>query len=259
MRIDLHNHTTRCNHASGTMQQYILRAIELQIDIFGFSEHAPMEYDQKYRMGFDQLGGYFAEIATLQQQYGKDIEILKALEVDYLPGFMDKRVLEAKVDYLIGSVHFLNGWGFDNPEFIGGYKDKDIDSIYKEYFSAIEKMAQTELFDVVGHLDLIKVFGYKPQGDIKDIVYGALKAIQKSQMVIELNSAGIKKPVKEPYPSKEILQMAHDLGIAITFGSDAHSVDQVGFGYEQTKALAREVGYRKCTLFRNRKPQVVTF
>ena len=80
MRVDLHNHTTRCNHAEGTMGEYIQRAIELGIDIYGFSEHAPMEFDQHYRMRFDELDGYFEEIEKLQNLYEGQIEILKALE-----------------------------------------------------------------------------------------------------------------------------------------------------------------------------------
>jgi histidinol-phosphatase (PHP family) len=51
-------------------------------------------------------------------------------------------------------------WGFDNPEFIGVYKSKDIDTIWAEYFDAISAMAKTQLFDIVGHLDLIKVFKF---------------------------------------------------------------------------------------------------
>jgi len=70
---------------------------------------------------------------------------------------MDERVLHADVDYLIGSVHFIDGWGFDNPEFIGRYEHEDIDLIWQKYFDTIEAMAEAKLFDIVGHLDLIKV------------------------------------------------------------------------------------------------------
>ena len=49
--------------------------------------------------------------------------------MDYLEGHMDERILNAKVDYLIGSVHFIDGWGFDNPEFIGKYENQNIDEI----------------------------------------------------------------------------------------------------------------------------------
>ena len=161
MRIDLHNHTTRCNHAEGTIDEYINRAIELGIDIYGFSEHAPMEFDKHYRLAFNKMSDYSKEILDAQYRYKNRIKILLGYEVDYLKGYIDKRVLEASVDYLIGSVHFLDKWGFDNPEFIGEYKNRDIDEVYKEYFIKITEMADSGLFDIVGHLDLIKVFNLK--------------------------------------------------------------------------------------------------
>jgi histidinol-phosphatase (PHP family) len=120
-RIDLHNHTTRCNHAEGTIDEYIEKAIELGIDIYGFSEHAPMDFDKNYRLAFCDMDAYASDILEAKKKYENYIEILLGYEVDYLPGYMDERVLNAKVDYLIGSVHFIDKWSFDNPEFIGGW------------------------------------------------------------------------------------------------------------------------------------------
>jgi len=99
-RIDLHNHTTRCNHAEGTVNEYIERAIELGINIYGFSEHAPMDFDEKYRLPFCDMDAYTNEILEAKEKYKNDIEILLGYEVDYLPGHMNERVLNAKVDYL---------------------------------------------------------------------------------------------------------------------------------------------------------------
>jgi len=159
MRVDLHNHTTLCNHATGTSEEYIQRAIELGIDVYGFSDHAPMPYDPKYRMDISAKPLYEKEILDLKEIYKNDIEVLLGYEVDYLDGFILDEIVHAKVDYLIGSVHFLKNkqdmWGFDNPEFIGVYKSKDIDTIWSEYFDAIEAMAKTGLFDIVGHFSYI--------------------------------------------------------------------------------------------------------
>ena len=150
MNIDLHNHTTLCNHAEGSMEEYILKAIEMDIDVFGFSEHAPMAFDEKYRMSLDDIEYYSNEIKRLQEKYNDKIEIKYGYEVDYLPNFHEKIIIENKdVDYLIGSVHFLDKWGFDNPEFIGEYKNRDINEIWKDYFIAIQDMAKSNLFDIV--------------------------------------------------------------------------------------------------------------
>jgi len=81
MRIDLHNHTTRCNHAKGSMQSYIERAIELGIDIYGFSEHAPMDFDEYYRLNFDEMSAYTQDVLRLKEQYKDDIKILLGYEL----------------------------------------------------------------------------------------------------------------------------------------------------------------------------------
>ena len=190
MKIDLHNHTVLCNHAEGTVDAYVEKAIAEGIDVFGFSDHAPMHFDPAYRMSFEQMDAYREMVMKAQKRYAGKIDVRFAYEVDYLPGYMDDRVLNADVDYLIGSVHFIDGWGFDNPEFIGRYEHEDIDKIWRDYFGLIEAMAESRLFDIVGHLDLIKVFKFMPRTPIAKIAAPALQAIKKADMAIELNVAG---------------------------------------------------------------------
>lgn len=263
MRVDLHNHTVLCNHATGSVEDYILKAIELGIDVYGFSDHAPMTFDPKYRMDISQRHIYETWVNEVKEKYKDKIKVLLAYEVDFLDGHILDEILNAKVDYLIGSVHFLKNkndmWGFDNPEFIGVYKSKDIDTIWKEYFDAIEAMAKTGYFDIVGHLDLIKVFKFLPKKDIRLLARNALKAIKKSNMVLEINPAGLRKPIAETYPSISLLEEAFDLGLNITFGSDAHEIEQVGFRYEDASKTAKSIGYTKCMTFENRDRELVIF
>ena len=259
MRVDLHNHTTLCNHAEGEMYQYVEKAIASGTEYFGFSEHAPMPFDEKYRMRSDQMDLYRQNISQLKERYKDKITLLSGLEVDYLPGYMQEDVLNADVDYLIGSVHFLDKWGFDNPEFIGEYQNRDIDTIWQEYFDAIEAMAKTGYFDIVGHLDLIKVFNFMPKKDIRLLAKKALKAIKKADMVVEINMAGYRKPVKEPYPSPLLLEEVKALDIPITFGSDAHKPEQVSLFAKEVVSLAKEIGFDKCAVFQDRNKQLLNF
>ena len=259
MTIDLHNHTILCNHAEGNLSSYIEAAIAQGIDKYGVSDHAPMNFDPKYRMSFEEMSLYQDMVKEVQTKYQDKIDVLFAYEVDYLPGHMDKRVLDADVDYLIGSAHFIDKWGFDNPEFIGKYEGADIDTIWQEYFDLIRDMAQTGYFDIVGHLDLIKVFKFMPKGSVVSIAEEALQAIKKADMVLELNVAGYRKPCAEPYPSKALLQRAFELDIPITFSSDAHKPEQVGLYRQEIEAFAKEVGYTQCAYFKKRKRHMVDF
>ena len=259
MIVDLHNHTPLCNHAEGKIEEYVKKAIESGTKYFGFSDHAPMDFDPKYRMKFEEMKEYESAVLELKKKYANKIEILLAYEVDYLKGHMDTRVLNADVDYLIGSVHFLEGWGFDNPEFIGAWETQDIDEIWQKYFDTIEEMADSNLFDVVGHLDLIKVFKFMPKGNINTMAKKALEAIKRADMVLELNVAGYRKPVAESYPSLSLLQQAFDLKIPITFSSDAHKPEQVSLFNDEVTQMARDVGYTECVYFKSRKKEFIKF
>ena len=89
--IDLHNHTILCNHANDSMDKYIKKAIKKGIKIYGFSDHAPMNYDEKYRMSFDEMNIYENWIDKVKEKYQDKIKILKGYEVDFTPE-VDKKV-----------------------------------------------------------------------------------------------------------------------------------------------------------------------
>ena len=259
MIADLHNHTVLCNHAKGSIDDYIEKAIQKGIKHFGFSDHAPMDFDPKYRMSFEQMKEYEQSVLDAKERYKDKIDILLGYEVDYLKNHMDNRVLQADVDYLIGSVHFIDGWGFDNPEFIGRYEHEDIDEIWQKYFHAIKEMAQSGLFDIVGHLDLIKVFKFMPKNNILDIAKDALLAIKETDMVLEINMAGFRKPVNEPYPSIQLLKKAYDMEIPITFASDAHQPEQIALYANEVVEMAKSIGYKQCVIFSNRQKEFIDF
>lgn len=258
MIADLHNHTILCNHANGSINSYIEKAIEKNTKYFGFSDHAPMDFDPEYRMTFEQMNTYEKSILDAKEKYKDKIEILLGYEVDYLKGHIDERVLSADVDYLIGSVHFIDKWGFDNPEFIGRYQDENIDDIWQKYFLAIKEMAESKLFDIVGHFDLIKVFKFMPNKQILELTKDALVAIKDADMTLEINGAGFRKPIGEAYPSFEILKEAYRLNIPITFGSDAHNPEQVGLFNDEILKMAKEAGYKECAIYKRRKRELVT-
>ncbi len=253
MIIDLHNHTPLCNHAQGEIEEYIEAAIKKGTKIFGFSDHAPMDFDPAYRMKFEDMQQYETQVRDAKEKYKEKIKILLGYEVDYLPEHIDKRVLKANVDYLIGSVHFIEGWGFDNPEFIGKWKERDVNEVWQKYFDTIETMAKSKLFDIVGHLDLIKVFNFMPTKEIAQLAKDALLAIKESDMVLEINIAGYRKPVAEAYPSLELLTQSYALDIPITLSSDAHKPEQVGLHSDAVIKMVKDVGYRECAYFVNRE------
>ena len=78
-------------------------------------------------------------------------------------------------------------------------------------------------------------------------------------MVLEINMAGYRKPIAEPYPSLSLLKRSYELGIPITFASDAHKPEQVSLFSSEIEEMAKSVGYTQCAVFRNRKREFVNF
>ena len=259
MLIDLHNHTTLCNHASGTTKEYITQAIKQNIKVYGFSDHAPMNFDPKYRMKYHEIDIYEDMVNSLAREYKDEIDIKLAYEVDFIDKYTNEDIIKRDVDYLIGSVHFINEWGFDNPTFIGEYKNYNIDELYSLYFLAIENMAKSNLFHIVGHLDLIKVFNKRPTKDIRLLAKDAIKAIKNSNMVVEINTAGFRKEVNEQYPCTNLLSLIYEEGINITFSSDAHRVEDVGKDLIKVQDIAKNIGFSKCAYFAKKDMVLVDF
>ncbi len=257
MKVDLHNHTVLCNHASGEMQDYIKEAIKKNTEIFGFADHAPLNPDDGYRMKFEEMPIYEENVKRLKERFKNDIEILLGYEVDFIPGHLDKRVINSNTDYLIGSIHYLKTWNFDNPQYLSVYKNKDIDKIWEEYFQAVEEMAKTNLFQIAGHLDLIKVFNFKPKKDVRLIAKKAIKEIKKANMAVEINTSGLRKPVKEIYPSNELLELIKEFDIDITLSSDAHKPEEVGKYSKEAEEVLKKFEFDKCAVFRNREKELI--
>src|ERR1700682_3481616 len=141
-----------------------------------------------------------------------------------------------KLDFVLGSVHYLerNDQMFDSlPAGAEQFEGRDIDAIYADYFRRVREIAATGLVDCLAHIDLIKIHGHRPSGDIKAIAGATLDFIRSRGLAIELSTAGWRKPVSESYPSDEVIRLAMGKGIPFTTASDAHSHVQPGEDFDR--------------------------
>lgn len=255
---DYHMHTALCRHATGEPVDYARRAVELGCTEIGFSDHSPMPRDDfdDWRMFDRQLDEYVEKVRLAQRTFPQ-LTIRLALEVDYLPGHEEWiRTLAARHpwDYFIGSVHYVSGgWDIDSPFKKSLWEKCDVDAIWTEYFERLTQAAATGFFEIIGHVDLPKKFGFLPRRDLTPLLDKFLAAAKQQNCAIELNTAGLRKDCKEIYPSRGILERAFQKGVPITFGSDAHSVEEVGLSLGEAMQLARSVGYTKCVQLAQRK------
>ena len=156
-------------------------------------------------------------------------------------------------DYLIGSVHYLGDWDFDNPKWLGKWAETDVDAVWTEYWKTYADMAESGLFDILGHPDLVKKFSYAPEGDLDRFYDPVIEVIAANGSVIELNTAGLHKPCAEAYPAPRFLELAASAGIGLVISSDAHAPSEVARDFPKARALAKAAGYRETQLFEKRR------
>lgn len=207
-------------------------------------------------LGFTDHEWYIKEIDpeivfALREEY-PNFKLLLGLEVDYAPSRendLAKIVQEKPYDYIIGSVHDIEGWGFDHPDYQEEYINWNINHLYEKYFELMTKAVETGLFHLVGHLDLIKVFGYRYEGELGPVVKPLLEAIKNKGMAVELNTNGLNKPIGEFYPQDEILQLCFQQQLPIALSSDAHSPQQIGQYFSQARSKLLGLGFKQIAYF----------
>jgi histidinol-phosphatase (PHP family) len=259
---DYHMHTPLCRHAVGEPVELAAQAVRLGLREIGFSDHSPMPRDDfdDWRMKGAELDQYADAVERARRAY-PNLSIKLALEVDYLPGHEDWiRELAARHpwDYFIGSVHYVSdSWAIDHPQTISQWKNRDPMEVWTAYFERLTLAAESGLFDIIGHADLCKKFCFYPKEDCTSLFERFLQAAQRKGVAIELNTAGWRKDCKELYPSPRILELAAEIGVPITFGSDAHAPKEVGLDFGRAVAVARDAGYTHYCRFAKRRREEV--
>jgi len=259
---DYHMHTPLCRHAVGEPTEYAAQALKLGLAEIGFSEHNPMirdDYDD-WHMFQNDLDTYVEKVKKARRDH-PTLVIKLALEVDYIPGQEDWiRDLAARHpwDYLIGAVHYVSdSWDMDNPKKVSEWKRSNVFEVWSTYFERLTKAAESGLFEIIAHADLCKKFCFYPKEDCTPLFTRLLKATRQHNLAMELNTAGLRKDCNEIYPSPQIVQLAAQMGVPITFASDAHAPDQVGMNFKEAVELARSAGYTHCCRFTQRKREIV--
>ena len=257
---DYHMHTPLCGHAVGDPQEYAQQALAVGLEEIGFSDHAPFIKCPLpgITMRHEQLPEYYRMIEEVQHKFKNKLTIKMALEADFISGYEDKTkaILEDyPYDYVIGSVHFIKDWGFDNPSQRQKWNEQDINSVYRDYFDLLRQSAASGLFDIMGHVDLVKKFGHRPTEDMHEEIVKTAQVFKKSGVAVEINTSGLRKPIAEMYPSLTHLKIYAQAGVPLTFGSDAHDPKDVGKDFAAAVKLAKEAGYQEYVLFKQRKIQ----
>lgn len=245
---DYHLHTT-LSDGEGSAAELVARAQELGLPEIGVADHViGSSVDDGTGVRHERLEEYVTGVRAAGPTSGGP-RVLVGMEVDYTRDTLDEvssLVDRYRPDYVIGSVHLVDGFAFDAPRYIDDYRRFDLEDLWCSYFAAVAEAARSGLFTVLGHIDLIKKFGLRPPltHRVAGAAETALVATAEAGAAVELNTSGWRHPVGEQYPSAALLRLARTLRIPLTFGSDAHEPGLVGADLTAAVSLARDAGYR---------------
>jgi len=251
---DCHIHTERCGHAVGTVDEYVAAGVKHGLLGMVITEHLALPDDldphRNLSMPACDLDDYLVEVDLTRQRY-PEIEVISGIEADFLPGREGATAMAlaaAKnrsdgVRMVLGSVHFIDGWVFDDPNRIEEWERHDVDVAWRDYFSLWCDAVRSGMFDVMAHPDLVKKFGHRPTFDPRELYAEAARVASSAGVLIEVSTAGLRKPVAELYPGHELLAAFRQAGVAATAGSDAHDPSEVGYKIESAYDALARAGY----------------
>ncbi|MGI9536134.1 MAG: histidinol-phosphatase [Desulfocapsaceae bacterium] len=248
---DTHIHTSLCRHASGTMEDYVVSAIDQGLKRLVFLEHLEEGINAHVRSWLteEEFDQYFEEGHRLQRRYAGRIEIGIGVEVGYNPDCPDrilKRLGRRKWDRVGLSCHFFKMDGHDehlnvlsnnqrNIDFVERYGDR---RLLSRYFETLTEAVQTIPADVLCHLDA--GLRHQPNLYLDDShwqqIDTLLGKVKQASMALEINTSGYKYRGL-PFPLPEIIALARDKSIPMALGSDAHSPSEVGRYFDKIPSL----------------------
>jgi len=260
---DYHIHTSLCKHAQGTMEAYVETAITKGFSEIAFTDHIPLpnQFDRAHRMAETELDGYIKKIGQLQTRY-PEIIIKKGIEADFYDGFEDylqQTFLRFDFDLVIMSVHFIRGWPEGSWVFKYNLPGRSLTEIYSDYLQAVIRGIKTGLFDIIGHVDLIKSPEQSLLKENQPELENLFHLAAGRNMAVEINTSGLRKAINEPYPNINLLPLIQKAGLPFTLGSDAHNPHQVGCCFTEISPFLQMQSGLQPALFKKRKLVIKTF
>ena len=240
---DYHMHTVFSDGVA-RIDEMVSAAMRKGLGAITITDHMPLPFDNRYAMHPGDMERYRREIEVARKKYAGQISLQAGLEFEYLQPFANwvQSIADLEWDHRTVSVHCLlidhraclvNGSENEFKTFVErcGY---DMEKACRTYYGAVQAAVRTGLFDIAGHLDVIK----KHNSDeryfserspwYRSLVIETLETIKQKSMKMEVNTAGLTHPVGQPYPSRWIIREAMERDIPVVLGSDAHKPEALG-------------------------------
>lgn len=250
--VDCHSHSAYSGHGEGSVHAMVARAEALGLAVYAQTEHLwlPEELDPSHgdSMSREDMGRYVADIEAERERLereGSPLALVEGVEADWLPGRAEElSMLCEPFEYVVGSVHYVEGLSVDCANDAGAWEAFGVDGTWARYLEAWLEMAGSGArIDCFAHPDLPKKFGSLPSFPLEPWFEEMASAAAAAGAMVEVNTAGLRKPVGEAYPSPDLLEAFCRHGVECTVGCDAHRPAEVAFGVERAYELMRRAGY----------------
>ena len=264
LRPDEEDSTAERYLTQANAERYLEVASERGIEELGVAEHIH-RFVQSLDIWSHPWYRYWAHDDVDEYvDFLRSVQLKVGIEADFLPGREDRvaNFLDGRDwDYVVGSVHFLRDDAIDvhgEPDWEPWdvWRGADPEKVWARYFETLGEAARSGMFDILAHLDLVKVFAGRvplPDGDLRRFYDRAMDGIADSDVAVEVSTAGLRKPVAEIYPAPALLEMCLDAGRPVALSSDAHEPDQLGYEYERAVELLRGLGVTEIAVFEGRE------
>jgi histidinol-phosphatase (PHP family) len=263
-KADWHVHPDYSLDATGTIDQYCQKALELGLKEICFTTHYdsdPFRKDEDPFMRVDgeivplteeNLKKYIEDVKRAGRKFrSQGLSVKAGLEVDYAPHIQEKLrhdLASLELDYILGAVHCLDHIAISaSNEAERYFKKKNMGEMVVEYYEVLEQAVESGLFNAIAHLDIYKKYGLGFYGEKiltlhRGLVEPVLELMAKKNVGMEINTGVLRRGHKEFCPGEEILNLALKMGVKIVaFGSDAHKVEHLGKGIKEAYLLVKRL------------------
>ncbi|MCL2024978.1 MAG: histidinol-phosphatase HisJ family protein [Coriobacteriia bacterium] len=251
--VDCHMHTQLCGHATGTLAQMVRAVADSGLIGAVMTEHLPLkpelDPDGIYAMRGDIDEQYVEQLRRIRGEWG-GVGVVIGVEADWIasdPEWTRESVHDARakgVEVVLGSVHFLDGWAFDDPDMMTEWDNRDVQAVWDEYFTQWCAAARSGLFEVMSHPDLVKKFGHIVDNAL-DYYDEAARVAAETGVLCEVSTAGWRKPVNELYPHETMIELLIQRGVGLTMASDAHNPSEVAYRFDDCAQVLYQLGARQ--------------
>ena len=253
---DYHMHSTFSDDSQAPMEDMVLRALALGLDEICFTEH--VDYGVKTDTNCN-YPAYFNELERLQATYQGRITIRRGIEfgvqLETIPQY-ETDAQSGGFDFILLSNHQIGNQEFWNQEFQAGKSQEEVHTAY--YRAIFNIMGRFRHYSVLAHLDMMKRYdslGPYPDRKVLPLIKKILRRAIGEGKGIEVNTSSFRYGLPDLTPSREILELYHQLGGRIlTIGSDAHAPDQLGDHIPEVQAVLKDIGFREFCTFEQMQP-----